>query len=166
MIQGKSPEKIKQVLLGSAGDFTQYVEEYIRSFDEVRGFWEARKFETVLRKCQAFWGKEISWKLITSEALVRIERYMRSDIGNGANTVRKELERIHRLFRIAIREGLVMPGNDPFIQYRMPKGEKVEKRKLSLAEIRALADVDSGVPGHPIRPSLCTRPFCSPTRSR
>jgi integrase len=70
-----------------------------------------------------------------------LENYLDQKKKNSVNTRRKEISRVRRLVRMAIRKGDVPISKDPFLIYQLPKGQKVERRKLSLEEIKKLEEV-------------------------
>jgi len=140
LLKGKSSQEVKQALQGAAGDFVLFFETYIQRLVKTEQFWEERKFRTTLNKCQECWGKNISWKHIDSLALEKFELFLRRDKKNGINTTRKELSRIRRLSKLALRQGVI--STDPFQKYDLPRGERTERRKLSLEEIEALRNVE------------------------
>lgn len=142
VLKGKSAEAVKKALVGSAGDFVRYAEAYIERLRTHKQFWEVRKYEVLLRKCKACLGKEIKWEHLDKSTLDKFESYLRTVRGNGPNTIRKEISRLRRLCNQAIKDGELAPHDDPFIRYDLPKGQRVEKRKLSISDIQSLAELD------------------------
>ena len=51
------------------------------------------------------------------------------------------------MYKEAIRDGEIQPADDPFLVYQKPKGRRVERRKLPLADVEKLAALgpDDGV---------------------
>ena len=142
VISGKSAGQTKSVLQGSGGDFVAFAEQYIADLEAKDQVWEARKFKTTLSKCTTAWGKEIGWKQVTAEALQRLNVFMAKKLGNSTNTRCKEISRVRRLVRMAIRRGELSANDDPFHVYQMEKAKRVERRKLSLEEISLIADLE------------------------
>ena len=59
-----------------------------------------------------------------------------------------ELKRFRRVIKQGIKEGVVKPDVDPFLVYDRPKAEPVNRRKLSIEEIRTLEglELEAGSP--------------------
>lgn len=134
-----SASAVKAALDGSGGSLTGYFERFNADLDARGAFWEWKKYRGTLGKLQACLGQEIAWGEVDRAALVKFERYLRQTKKNSPNTVRKELTRLRRVFKQAARDGEIRPAEDPFLVYEKPKGQRVERRKLSLAEIEKLA---------------------------
>lgn len=141
VMTGVSPEKAKQAITGKGGSFVDFAEAYIEELRQAERIWEVKKFETTLRKCCAAWGDSVGWKRVTSQALRRLNAYMGNELGNSVNTRLKEMSRVRRLVRLAIRRGDLSANENPFDSYEMEKRRMVERRKLSLEEIRKLEAV-------------------------
>ena len=131
---------VKAALDGPSGSLTTYFERFT---DVLRGrgdraHWEVMKYTLTLNKLRGALGRDLSWSEVDRDALARFERYCREDRGNAPNTVRKELTRLRRVYKEAIRDGVIEPSADPFLVYQKPKGQRVERRKLPLADIEKL----------------------------
>ncbi len=141
LMGGRSAKQIKLAINGVGGDFCTFFESYIADLVRSERFWEARKFQTTLNKCKECWGASLSWSQVSPENLRKLENYLDQKKKNSVNTRRKEISRVRRLVRMAIRKGDVPISKDPFLIYQLPKGQKVERRKLSLEEIKKLEEV-------------------------
>ena len=111
---------------------------FIESLNTQDRFWDWKKYNVTLRKLRASLGNEIDWKDLDKKAVTDFEKHLRDKCGNGANTVRKELERFHRVIKQGIKEGVVKPEADPFLVYDRPRSKPTKRRKLSIEEIRAI----------------------------
>jgi integrase len=87
-------------------------------------------------------SETIYWAQLDARALVRFERHLREYDGNCTNSVRGEIRRLRRVIRQAVRDGVIRVDGDPFLRYKMPKEEPVERRRLTIAEIEALASLE------------------------
>ena len=135
--------QVKAALAGSGGSLTRFFSDYIEGLDEARRFWQWKKFRVTLGKLQNCFERErISWKDLDRKAMVRFETYLREEVGNATNTIRKEMQRVRRVVKQAIKEEVIKPEDDPFLLYDRPKKEKSNRRKLSLREIEALRGVE------------------------
>jgi len=148
-LSATSASAVKLTIDGPGGSFTAYFESFndrLRARGG-RGHWELLKYSSTLTKLRAALGQEVAWAELDGDALRRFERYCREKCENNPNTVRKELTRLHRVVKEAVRDSVVPPAADPFLVYQMPKGQRVERRKLPLADIDKIAalGVDDGV---------------------
>ncbi|MEL6706016.1 MAG: site-specific integrase [Bacteroidota bacterium] len=138
-LDASSAEAVVSELDGGAGSLTGYFERFIASLEEKGAHWEWKKYRTTLAKLQGCLGKELSWDAVGREQLVRFECYLRSVRKNSPNTVHKELTRLRRVYKQAIRDGALKPAQDPFLVYEKPKRQRIERRKLTLEEVERLA---------------------------
>lgn len=120
------------------GSLSSYFQRYIDELDAKGQFWEWKKFRVTLAKLDAVFGADVAFSDFDRHALTRFERYLSGKLGNGPNTVLKELQRLRRVLRRAVRDGAMRAGDDPFLAYERPKGERPDRRKLSIEEIRSL----------------------------
>lgn len=135
---------------GVGGSLTSYFQRFIDRLDSRDGFWEWKKYRVTLGKLQECLGREIAWREVDRDALIRFERYCREKKKNNPNTTRKELTRLRRVYKEAIRDGVIAASDDPFLTYQKPKGQKVERRKLTpeeIGKIEALTSADGLTPG-------------------
>lgn len=137
-----SATAVKNSIKGGGGSFTGYFEQFIEGLDTADRFWDWKKYRVTLKKLRACLGKEINWKDLDRPALLAFEKYLREKCENSVNTTRKELQRVRRVIRQGIKDGIVKPEADPFLVYDRPPGKQPERRKLSFEEIRALESLD------------------------
>ncbi|HEX8386017.1 MAG TPA: site-specific integrase, partial [Rubricoccaceae bacterium] len=147
-----SARAVKAAVGGATGSLTAYLQRYIDRLEAQgdRSHWEWRKYRVLLGKVQECFGPEVPWKELDRDALVVFERYLRQTKGNGPNTTLKELSRLHRVVKQAVRDGVLRPADDPFLVYQPPKGQRVERRKLALADVEKIAGLgpeDGVTPG-------------------
>ena len=137
--------------LGGGGSATGYFERFVADLDAAGKFWEWKKYRGTLGKLRAALGRdEVPWGDLDPAALARFERHCRVTLKNAPNTVRKELTRLHRVVKQAVRDGEIKPADDPFLVYEWPQRSKVNRRKLTsdeVARIRDLGPADSVVNG-------------------
>ena len=145
-LSAPSAGAVKAALDGSGGTLTAYLETYVERLRARgdRAHWERKKFSTLLAKVRSALGHDVPWAEVDRDALVAFERHCRETCGNGPNTVRKELSRLGRVFKEAVRDGVIKPAENPFLVYVKPKGQRVERRKLPLADVRKIAALGPG----------------------
>ena len=141
-LEGSSALEIKNRLAGRSGSLTAYFEQFIAELDEARRFWDWKKYRVLFRKLVACFGDDIDWKDLDRRALVRFENHMREKECNGPNTIAKEMQRLRRVIRQAIKDGAVKLQDDPFVHYERPKLRKPNRRKLSMDEILLVQELD------------------------
>ncbi len=137
-LESTSASAVISALDGNGGSLTGYMEQFIEELDAKEAFWEWKKYRVTLGKLRECLGKDLTWKELDRPALTKFEVYLRQKRGNSPNTVRKELVRLRRVYKQAMRDGEIAPSDDPFLVYKMPKGQRVQRRKLSDEEIKAL----------------------------
>ncbi len=135
-----SADAVKAAVEGSTGSMTSFFEGFVAGLDADGKLWEHRKYSTTLTKLRGALGQSLTWAEVDVDALRRFERYLRRVKENGPNMTRKELTRLRRVFKQAIREGVIAPADDPFLVYQKPKAQAVHRRKLSLEEVEKLRD--------------------------
>jgi site-specific recombinase XerD len=137
-LSSESAVEVKSALVGGRGSLTAYFEQFIRDLDMAGRFWDWKKYRVTLGKLRRCFGQDVDWKEIDRRALIRFEGHLREKEGNNPNTIRKELQRLRRVFRQAIKDGVPKVQDDPFVTYDRPKSRKPNRRKLSIDEIEAL----------------------------
>ena len=137
-----SAAAVKENLTGAGGTLTAYFDRFIDELDAAGRFWDWKKYRVTLGKLRDCFGKELDWKQLDRQALARFERHLRERCGNGPNTVRKELQRLRRVVRQAIKDGIVPPSADPFLLYDRPPARKPDRAKLILEEVQVLEALD------------------------
>lgn len=134
-----SPDELIAELAGGGKSFTAFVENAIGDMKQDGAYWRRRKIEGLLRKIHAALGEPVAWATLTPASLEKLERYMRDDLGNGANTVKHEMGRLQALVRRAVRAGVIKVNANPFERYVMPRMESTERRRLTIEEVQAIA---------------------------
>ena len=153
MLDGGTVDAMKERMEGPTGSLSAFFRGYIEDLDQRGAFWEWKKYRVTLKKLETAFGSkakpaEVAFGELDRHGLVRFETYLRKTCGNAPNTIGKEMQRLRRVVRAAVRAGLLNPGDDPFLVYDRPKGEKPDRLKLSLADVLAIAAVQEidGVP--------------------
>ena len=137
-----SADAVKAAVGGATGSLTTFFQSFVDGLDADGKLWEHRKYKTTLTKLRGALGQSLTWAEVDVDALRRFERYLRLVKENGPNMVRKEMTRLRRVFKQAIREGVIEPSADPFVIYQKPKAKPVHRRKLEMSEIEKLRDAD------------------------
>ena len=137
-----SAKAVKNSIESGGGSFTGYFQQYIDGLHESSRFWDWKKYRVTLKKLTECLGDDIAWKELDSTALIKFERHLRDVCGNSPNTIRKELQRMSRVMKRAIKDGIIKPDADPFYVYDRPKGKPPERRKLTIEEIKKLEALD------------------------
>ena len=143
-LDAPNAQAVQQKLNGAGGSLTGYFQRFIDRLDAEGKLWEWKKYRVTLGKLRECLGTDLAWRDVDRDALTRFERFLREQKNNNPNTIRKELTRTRRVYKEAIREGVIAPSDDPFLLYQKPKAQKVERRKLSPEEIAKLESVGVG----------------------
>ena len=133
-----SASALKKSVKGGGGSFTGYFERFIEGLDTADRYWDWKKYRVTLKRLRACMGNEINWKDLDRPALISFERHLREKCENSVNTTRKELQRLRRVIRQGIKDGIVKHETDPFLVYDSPAGKQPERRKLSIEEIATI----------------------------
>lgn len=141
-LAGGSAEAVLQRVTEGSGSLSAFFNAYLASLDAKGRFWDWKKFRVTLAKIEQVFGPDVAFSDLDRHALVRFERHLATKLGNGRNTVLKEMQRLRRVVRQAVRDGAIKPGDDPFLTYERPKAERTDRRKLTLDEIRRLEALD------------------------
>lgn len=140
-LDSPSAPAVKAAITNPTGNFIAYFHDYIAELDRAGRFWEWKKYKTTLSKVEAALGNRLSWKELDRQALSQFERYLRDTCGNEPNTIRKEMQRLRRVVRTAIRGGVIRAEADPFLLYDQPKAHKPSRRKLTRDELAKLENL-------------------------
>lgn len=149
-LRGGTAEQVKARLVGETGSLSAFFERFVADLDAAARVWDAKKYRTTQRKLAEVLGtprapaRDVPFAAVDRHALVRFERYLRETLGNGPNTVVKEMQRLRRVFHAAVRSGAIRAADDPFAAYDRPRGEKPDRLKLAAADVLAIAAVETG----------------------
>lgn len=143
VLDSKSASAAKAQLTGTKGDLLDFMRVHVQKLKEANQFWRHKQFSVTLNKLERCFGKEIPWTEMDHHALAKFEKYLRVKVKNGTNTIRKDLQRLHRIFRLAIKDGVVEAGANPFLRFDIPGAAHPATRiKLSISEIEAIEALD------------------------
>ena len=161
-----SAEQVIAALDGSSGTVSGYVERLMAGMDENGQYWDRRKYAVLLNKLHSAFGEPLGWASLSPEGLRKFERHLREQCRNGANTTRREMKRLSTICNHAVRDGVLKADRNPFQRYTLPKGEPVEKRRLSLEEIEVFAAVklEDGSRRRIVRDSFLVALYCGGIR--
>ncbi|PAP75070.1 site-specific integrase [Rubrivirga marina] len=141
-LDASSAGTVVAALTGPAGSATGYFERHVGRLDEAGRYWQHKHFGVTLGHLRAALGQDVLWAELDRDALGRFEAHLRVRAKNAPNTIRNHMKRLRRVVREAIREGELEAGQDPFLTYTPPRAAPVHRRKLTMPEIRALADAE------------------------
>jgi integrase len=130
---------VKAALTGTTGSMTAFFERHVARLEAAGQYWQGKHFAVTLNHVRAALGADVLWTEVDRDVIGRFERYLRVEQKNQPNTVRNHLKRLRRVYREALKEGVIRPNDDPFVLYTPPKPAAVHRRKLTLEQVRALA---------------------------
>ena len=131
----------------SAGSMIAYLDTFIERLDAAGRYWEWKKYRTLKAKLQECFGETLDWGELDRDGLIRFERFLRDVKKNNPNTVQKAMQRLGRAVKHAVRDGVLKQADNAFLIYEKPKGQKPDRRKLTLKEVHKLAEADLTVEG-------------------
>jgi integrase len=141
-LESDTAKEVKAKLKDSDKGLTRFFKQFISRLDDRDQFWEHRKYKVTLRKLHEALGEDLQWAELDREALETFEKHCREERDNNPNTTRKELTRLHRVVKEAIKENVLSAAKDPFLSYDMPERVEPDRRRLSREEMKAIEELD------------------------
>lgn len=119
--------------------FYDLANELIQQLEADGNYYEYKNLKTTIRKLKDYHQSSIiEIKDIDTELLDGFVRYLRK-IGNGNNTIAKDLKKMRRVYKIALRRKLV--NVDPFLTFEGVKRQPTNKERLSFEQIEAIRNL-------------------------
>lgn len=134
-----SSEEVKSKLRGSSGSFSQSLDQHLLSLRHSESYWSEKRYRVIQQKIQSCFGASVDWGDLN---LQLFERFMADSLGNGSNTIRKEMAMIRTLCTRAVKNGIMQADQNPFLRYEAPPSTSPERRRLDEREIDLLASVN------------------------
>ncbi|MCH8124036.1 MAG: site-specific integrase [Bacteroidetes bacterium] len=141
-LDGLTPVEVKGHMLGPSGSLDAYFDRFIDDLEKAGRFWDWKKYRVLQGKLRKCFGDEIDWNTLDSKAPKTFENHLRDCEGNSSNTIGKEMQRLRRVIRQAMKDGEVKKLEDPFVLYEYPRAKKTNRRKLSMEEILRIQALD------------------------
>ncbi|MDQ7040511.1 MAG: site-specific integrase [Rhodothermus sp.] len=107
---------------------------------EAGRFWSYKQQRVLLAKLKAY-QPNARLEDLTPTFVKGFQRFLER-IGNGPNTIRKNLQCLRRLWRYTVEQGLLDPAHDPFRGVQLPKEVIPERRRLSFEDLKRLAQLE------------------------
>ncbi|SMO56845.1 site-specific integrase [Fodinibius sediminis] len=137
-----SAKYIINVLKGyEAKNFFTYGEEYIDRLEESGSVRLSKQTNVIVNKIEKFYGdKSLLLNEVDNKFLSGLQSYMKKECKNAPNTIRKDLERLNRLFEEAKKDNLIK--SNPIDDFELPKRQKSNKTALTLKQIKDIEKLD------------------------
>jgi len=137
-----SAKYIINVLKGyDSKDFFNYGEEYIKRLEDSGSVRLAKQTNVIVNKIRKYHGdKSLLLNEIDNKFLTGLQTYMKEECDNAPNTIRKDLERLNRLFDEANKDNLIK--SNPIDDFELPKRQQSSKTALSLQQIKDIEELD------------------------
>ena len=123
-------------------DFFAYAEAWAATLRAEGRINYYKRAKSILKKFKAYAGAPLPFDRFTPAVLNGHRAYMMNDLGNSANTARVNFTFLRTVMKRAVREGVVAPGDDPFLRFVPPKETRVERAKLTTEDVAAIAALD------------------------
>ena len=118
-------------------DFFAYYAVFRDELKEDGHYDEWKHSKVVERKLKDFVKSDrLPFTQITVEFLESFKRYLFKKLGNSANTVNKEFQRIKRITKRALKDKTIT--NDPFSLFEQVQKKKTGKDRLSIEQIKSI----------------------------
>lgn len=147
------PEEVSEDPAEDEPCFLTFVREVVVGYEARGKLGTVEVYRASRKKLEAFWKREtgrttLPFHEVTPSLLRRFHAYLlrpkdEGGVGNGPNTVHKCWTSLSRFYQQALDEGAAPYGPNPFKQIKVRK-VPVEKRKLTIDEVRTLASADLG----------------------
>ncbi|GAB3702457.1 Tsr0667 family tyrosine-type DNA invertase [Spirosoma flavus] len=137
-----SAKRIKKSLAKqSSRSFIAYFEAYIEQLVLSQNIGSYKRSSTTLSKLKHYLqNKDVLFTDIDVDFLKAYERYLKTELGNGTNTVHSNLKLFRMLFNLAFREGIITADQNPFLRYRL-KLEKTSRDYITEDELKRIEDL-------------------------
>lgn len=137
-----SAKAIADELKGKAPtDFVTFTEAYIKRLKQNGSIRRAKQTNVILNKVKSFSKSDtIEFGDITKNFLDDMIQYLRTEYKNHQNTIRKDYERLKRVFDDAEQKELL--NENPFDKYTLPARQKTKKDALTFEQIKDLERLD------------------------
>jgi len=131
--------KLKEKILGAnPKEFIPFAEKSLERYLSNGQIGTHDKNRSVVRKLKAYLGdRSVSFQDLDIKFIHDYEDYLKTKLGNGINTVHKDMKYIRQLFNDAIRQGIIDANLNPFRQYQI-KLEKTQREYLTETELKQL----------------------------
>lgn len=118
-------------------DFVKFTEKYIKRLRNNGSVRLSKQTNVILNKIISFTSSEvIEFREITQEFLNDLQQYLRTEYKNHQNTIRKDYQRLKRVFDEA--EQLELLSENPFHKYMLPAQQKTKKEALTFEQIKTI----------------------------
>lgn len=144
---------VPEALVEAPVDFLAFTREVVDGYRDRGQFGTWEVYSAALGKLAAFWTREsgraaLPFEDVTPGLLRRFHAHLlrpelEGGVGNGPNTAHKAFTSLSRFYKQALDEGVAPFGPNPFKQVKVRK-VPVQKKKLTIDEVRALASADLG----------------------
>lgn len=123
---------------GQAQDLFEYAFAHIKNLEAMGKGRTAKRRRSCINKFQTYVkSKTLDFSEVDIDLLKGYEIFMKRK-GNKPNTINKDFLGLKFFFNKAIKEKKFASEKNPFLQFDIPKKEKVFKEKLSVEELRSL----------------------------
>jgi len=122
-------------------DFIQFTEEYIAFLKHTGSVRRAKQTRVILNKIINYSdSSSIEFNDIHADFLDGLQFYMRDELKNHPNTIRKDFERLKMIFAEADKRGDL--SRNVFLKYKLPPRVKTKKEALTIEQIRAIEQLE------------------------
>jgi len=136
-----SARNIKEKLVGrSVASFTRILSEHIASLLELNQIGSYKKYKSTQTIIKEYDKREnIMFQEIDTRYLRDLEKYL-LNTGRKQSTIRGYFVKIRALFNLAIQEGIISSGENPFQSFKIKSGI-TNKDRLDIDEIQRIVEL-------------------------
>ena len=122
-------------------NFFKYAEEFSNRLKNDGNLFESRQTGVLMRQLEeSLKTKNIEFGDLTLKKIEEFRQFLSLVKENNPNTINKKMKRLKRIFKQASREELI--SSDPFKHYKALPANKVEKTRLSTAQINSISTLE------------------------
>ncbi len=151
-----TPDRIKARLIerlrdddvaNRSEDFLDFCDRYIAGYEQRGQYGTHKHYTSQLNKLRRFreetaGRKRIEWDEIDVRLVEEYETWLTGTLGNGQNTVHKNLSWLRTMIRAAIRQDLLPVERNPFLKKRRLKRATATKKHLKKVQVDKLAEIE------------------------
>jgi site-specific recombinase XerD len=122
-------------------DFVKFTEEYIQRLKKIGSVRLSKQTNVILNKIKAYTDSDkVDFSDINQEFLDDLQHYLRTEYNNHQNTIRKDYERLKRVFDDAEQKDMLQ--ENPFDKYKLPSRQKTKKEALTFEQILSIEQLE------------------------
>ena len=142
-------ERMRRDIMGAPdadGDFYDYADQFLAELSSAGQVGYCKTVSYSIDKLRTFTRKRfksdrLPFSALDAELLRAYMSYMKTELGNGVNTVNKNMRHVRAILYKAIKEGIIKQEQNPFFQITL-KSKKTSKSYVPWDEITMIEELE------------------------